>query len=214
MESISWPLNARTEAGLIQFWDSEAPDTSSYWAIQRECHNAATLEMIRDAIDSQDPCNPIRLIKEREGVGKARWNLRCFSTEGPQYQHLLKGGVEMSPENVPRLRKCYGWLKLGGDVLNAWGALPIKVGKTHREFLAGHEYFAILYEYIEEGEVDKGQMQTALDFYYRAGFQYATAPLWSNWKSGVLIDNCDIITPYTYGYNSRSQKPLTVDQLL
>lgn len=54
----------------MQFWDDEAPDTSSYWAIQRECHNAATLEMIRDAIDSQDPSNPIRLIKERERLGK------------------------------------------------------------------------------------------------------------------------------------------------
>lgn len=123
----------------------------------------------------------------------------------------------MTPENVPRLRKCYGWLKLSGDLLNllkAWGALPVKVDKTHREFFAGREYFAILYEYINEGEVDKGQMQTGLDFYYWAGFQYAIAPSWRNWKYGVLIDYCDIITPFTYGYNRRSRRRLIVDQLL
>ena len=169
--------------------------------------------MIRDAIDSQDPSNPIRLIEQREGIEEACWNLRCFSTEGHKYQYLLKGGVEMTSENVPRLRKCYGWLKLSSDLLEAWGAMPIKVDKTHREFFTGCEYFAILYEYIKEGEVDDGQMQTALDFYHRAGFQHAITPLWSNWKSGVLIDYCDIITPFTYGYSRRLHRPLTVKEL-
>jgi hypothetical protein len=49
-----------------------------------------------DAIDSQDLSSPIRLIKKQEMFEEALWNLRYFSTEGPQYQHLLKDGVEIT----------------------------------------------------------------------------------------------------------------------
>lgn len=172
--------------------------------------------MIRGAMDARTPSDPIRVHKEPKTKDDALSNLRSFSVEGQQRRHM-RSCIELTPEHIPRLRGCYGWLKLSGDFLNGLGRMAapeVKLRNRYREFFSGREYFAIVYEYIEEGNADEGKVQAALDFYYMTGFQFTLSPLLANWKSGVLIDFSDIMCPFTYGAPKKSRKRLTADGLL
>lgn len=92
--------------------------------------------MIRDAIDARAPSDPTRVHKEPTTKEGALSNLRAFLVEGQQRRHI-RSCVELTPERVPRLRGCYGWLKLSGDFLNGLGRMlapAVKLRNSYREF--------------------------------------------------------------------------------
>ncbi|PNP49206.1 hypothetical protein THARTR1_10008 [Trichoderma harzianum] len=72
-------INGRFYA-LKVFWDNKAPDGMRYWGFQRECQNAALLQMIRSTVET--PTEPIYLKGESKSWKDAARNLYAFSTEG------------------------------------------------------------------------------------------------------------------------------------
>jgi hypothetical protein len=82
----------------------------------------------------------------------------------------------------------------------------IKVDKLTRFIERDKEYTAILYEYIEEGQNDADVVQEAVDFFWLVGFSFTLSQLPQNWKSGVLIDLCDIAPPRGYGWFEKSYR--------
>ena len=62
---------------------------------------------------------------------------------------------------------------------------------------------AIVCEYVEEGENDPVTMQEGVDFFWLTGFSRTHSPLAGNWKSGVLVDFSDIVSPYGYGWQAK-----------
>jgi hypothetical protein len=119
---------------------------------------------------------------------------------------------------MPRMRKCHGWLALKGDTFRGfpWWLRPpiLKVSKLTRLIQHDREYTAIVYEYVEEGENDADAVQKALDFFRLAGFARTMSLLAKNWKSSVLLDLCDIVSPRSYGWHGQRYKPTTSAFLL
>ena len=154
--------------------------------------------MIRDAIDTRGASDPVRLMAEPETLEHAARNLSLFATNPPHPLELSgsQSAVDLTPDLVPRLRRCFGWLKFPGacflDRRGHMRAPATKVDKIPRYFEEDREYFAILYEYVEglDGEDDAdddgddsgcpGPSETALDFYYRVGFSFVSTPLRRN----------------------------------
>ncbi|OTA93912.1 hypothetical protein M434DRAFT_30418 [Hypoxylon sp. CO27-5] len=85
------------------------------------------------------------LVESCPKTKEAAWaNLLAFSNE-----RRLKGRADPSPwsvTSIPRMRQCYGWLKISPDL--------DKVDKIVRTFELGKCYMAIVYEFIEETEND------------------------------------------------------------
>jgi hypothetical protein len=66
------------------------PEGTRYWAIQRECHNAALLQMIQAAV-VQSPDETVFLAPEPKTLLDAGANLHAFSDEGrraPRFRRL------------------------------------------------------------------------------------------------------------------------------
>jgi len=56
VDGIVWKVRVgETFFAIKVFWDNVAPSGISYWAVQRECLNAALLQMIEHAVDSDGP---------------------------------------------------------------------------------------------------------------------------------------------------------------
>jgi hypothetical protein len=109
------------------------------------------------------------------------------------------------------MRKCFGWLRIQGERLYN---LPPTVRPwtvrlrncADRQILPAQQYFAIVYEYIPEGDNDRGQLQVVLDFLWRAGFIFDQLLRKENWKSGVFVDLSDIISPVGYGWHPKGYR--------
>lgn len=137
-------------------------------------------------------------------------NLLAFSTEGRQEQ-LVKDADAIEITSIPRMKKCFGWLKIDGEQFFKlhWRLRPEVVklrNVADRQILPDRQYFAIVYEYIPEGDNDRGQMQQVLDFLWRAGFDFCQSLRKENWKSGVLVDLSDIISPVGYSWHKNSYR--------
>lgn len=106
--------------------------------------------------------------------------------------------------SMPRLRKCYGWLKLGREVFNSLPmrlrAHPYTVSKTMRSISCSEEYTVLIYEYVEEGENDPAVVEEVDRFFWLTGFSHTFSPAARNWKSGVLIDLSDMVEASGYGW--------------
>ena len=132
-------------------------------------------------------------------------NLLAFSTEGRE-RHQVRDADAVHVSSIPRLKKCFGWLKIEGEQLCnlPWQVCPrvVKLPKcADRRIWPDRQYFFIVYEYIPEGDNDKGEMQLALDFLWLAGFEFSQLLRKENWKSGVLVDLSDIIAPVGYSWH-------------
>ncbi|KAM4055258.1 kinetochore sim4 complex subunit FTA2 domain-containing protein [Hirsutella rhossiliensis] len=52
LDGIVWKVEIDNRiAALKVFWDTEAPEDTRYWAMQRECQNASLLQMIHFATE-------------------------------------------------------------------------------------------------------------------------------------------------------------------
>ncbi|KAK4239855.1 hypothetical protein C8A03DRAFT_42557 [Achaetomium macrosporum] len=161
------------------FWETGPPEQwFCYYAAQREAQNAALLEKIAAAVKSDSETLPIQVHAQPSGYGDAMDNLLAFSTEGRRRQQV-KDADAIQISAIPHMKKCFGWLKIHGEQLtNLPGrvrAPPVRLEKYgYRQIWPDREYFAIVYEYIPEGDNDRGQIQH------------------------VLVDLSDIISPMGY----------------
>ncbi|KAK4241302.1 hypothetical protein C8A03DRAFT_12407 [Achaetomium macrosporum] len=191
------------------FWESESPPRLQYWAFQRECQNAAILQMITAAVEQTTESSPIRILSRPSTRGDALTNLYCFCDDGRRNPPVEAGPATLAVSSVPRFRKCYRWLKISGRDLKELDrgtlAPPIlTIAEVQREILPDQEYFAIVYEYIPENGNDLAAVQSQIDFLCRTGFNFAPTPLRDNWKDSVLVDLSEIECPWQLGWSSAS----------
>jgi hypothetical protein len=126
-------------------------------------------------------------------------NLLAFSDEGRQ-NHQVKDADAVEVSSIPHLKKCLGWLKIDGAYLRNLprDLRPLMVSLQKfgdRQISSYRQHFAMVYEYIPEGDNNTGQMQQVLDFLWRTGFDFSQPLREENWKSGVLVDWSDFIPP-------------------
>ncbi|KND88040.1 hypothetical protein TOPH_07334 [Tolypocladium ophioglossoides CBS 100239] len=138
------------------FLDTDPPSFIHYYAAQRECQNIALFQMIEAAIaQAAAKSKPIRIHANPQTQQEALDNLYAFSDEVRLRQSSPESSRTVSITSIPRIRKCYGWLRLSGNVFHA---LPLelkapsfKIDKIQRSMSFDREYIALVYEYIEEG---------------------------------------------------------------
>jgi hypothetical protein len=103
---------------------------------------------------------------------------------------------------MPRTRKCYGWIKIASDDLTTRKVRPpmILVDRLKRFLRPGTQYTGIIYEIIEEGGNDKEAMDKTFEFYRLAGFGHTMISRETNWKQSILLDLADLVHPWSYGW--------------
>ncbi|KAH6636216.1 hypothetical protein F5144DRAFT_171095 [Chaetomium tenue] len=202
LDGLVWKVMVGSEGPFaVKFWDTKPPPKYMlYYAAEREAQNAALLEKLAAAVSHDTDTLPIRVHARPAGFEDAIDNLLAFSAEGRQRRQVKDAdGVQIS--SVPRMKKCFGWLKIDGEYLHnlpqrRLRPIPVRLPKYgDRCIVRGQRHFAIMYEYIPEGDNDTGQMQEVLDFLWRAGFEYTQTLQKENWKSGVLVDLSDFRSP-------------------
>lgn len=159
----------------------------------------------------------IRVLAHPTAKRDAWHNVYCFSDEA-RTAPFPEGLEAVEITSMPRLRKCYGWLKFSGKVFEGlplrFRAPPAKISKIQRSISPSEEYTAIVYEYIEEGENDEAVVEEVDRFCWLTGFSHNLSPATRNWKRGVLVDLSDIVNVRGYGWHEWSYKPRTADLIL
>ncbi|KAG7291120.1 hypothetical protein NEMBOFW57_001130 [Staphylotrichum longicolle] len=215
IDGYVWKVSfgAKGPFALKVFWDAEPVDFPTYYAPQRECQNAALLQMIQTAGEQEAAASRAVLVNAKPTTwDDAVANLAAFSDEARLAQPARADHASVMPprfhqvSTIPRMKRCYGWLTIPGHVLREldWSLRPppVQVDMIKRHLAFDREYIAIVYEFVEEGESDPDTVQKALDFFWLAGFSRTFSPLSKNWKSGVLVDLSDIIPPRGYGWKA------------
>ncbi|EGX91384.1 hypothetical protein CCM_05542 [Cordyceps militaris CM01] len=206
LDGWNWKVDFEGAVGgpfvLKLFWDSEPPEPPYYFAAQRECQNAALLQQMQEALrPATADKGPVRIFPVPENRAEARANLMAFCDEQRAVQKQHDRHEDFADvTSMPRLRRCYGWLRVTGAQLRA--AVPrrrwpewVDCGEVVRGLDPGTdgEYLAVVYEYIEEGDNVAETMQQTIDFLHDAGFHYTICAMARNWKSSMLVDFSDII---------------------
>ncbi|KAI0387109.1 hypothetical protein F5Y04DRAFT_76962 [Hypomontagnella monticulosa] len=227
-DGCSWKIRIRGHDRLYAlklFWDTEpgscSPYTSSsgYHAPQRESQNNAILQQIQAAIENVEG-PPIMINPNPKRRSHALKNTYMFSQEGRQAGLPNAKFEPMIISKMPRMRQCYGWVKISRSTLNTWPphARPQPwVDDRLRRFISSNgDHIAIIYEYIKETEDgnDPAAVKEVTDFLWRVGFGYSPASLARNWKNGVLIDLSDIIHASGYMWHEMHYGPREADQVL
>ncbi|KAM0259249.1 hypothetical protein ACHAQJ_003454 [Trichoderma viride] len=221
-----WKVNFGNEGpfALKVFWDQVPPiKTGAYYSMQRECQNAAVLQMMEAAVATR----PV-LVNVRPGTKQAAMeNYFAFSEKRPTYirdvteedatEDDLPPGTRLI-SSLPRMTRCYGWLKLPTDV---WRDLPVHLQALHedvnktRTLVENHlGCIAVIYELVEEGENEASTLEEVDTFLWHAGFAYAVKPRGKNWKGGVLVDHTEIVHTRGYGWNEEDYIHRTAEQIL
>ncbi|KAK5661241.1 hypothetical protein OQA88_11134 [Cercophora sp. LCS_1] len=216
MDGYVWKVRFGAQGPYVLkvFWDAKPVDFPTYYAPQRECQNAALLQMMQTAVEQAAAASrPIFVNAKPTTWDDAIANLAVFSDEARLEQpSAADRGSEPPPglrkiSTMPRMKSCYGWLTIPGKVFQelrlSLRPPPVQVDRIKRYLAPDQEYIAIVYEYVEEGENHPDTMQKAMDFFWLAGFSRTFSPLSGNWKSGVLVDLSDIVPPYGYGWEAK-----------
>ncbi|KAL1853642.1 hypothetical protein VTK73DRAFT_8911 [Phialemonium thermophilum] len=121
----------------------------------------------------------------------------------------------------PRMPKCYGWLKFNPPALirrmpHQVRPQPIRIDKYKFYFPddPDAEHFAIVYEYIEEGETDPAVVDEVAETLWLAGFCFVCTPLARNWRGNVLVDLSDIIYAGARGWSPAIYDKRTAESIL
>ncbi|KAF5019863.1 hypothetical protein F66182_8142 [Fusarium sp. NRRL 66182] len=205
LDGYSWMVFFGKEGPYVlkMFWDLEHP--KHYFAPERECQNAAVLAMMEASVDGAvAESTKVYLNPSPKTKQDAAANLYAFTKESLQSPSQHMQGFNMSC--LPRLRKCYGWLKISGrDSRIPWALWPptLDVGKIQRRMSGDREHMAIVYEYIQEEANDPKTTDEVVTFLWRAGFSFTNYPEERNWKGGVLLDLSEIVHVEGYGWKER-----------
>ncbi|KJZ70542.1 hypothetical protein HIM_10086 [Hirsutella minnesotensis 3608] len=204
---------------LKVFWDVVPPDFEHYYAVQRECQNTALLQMMQEAVQEAAAESTTILVNANPRTrDEALANLLAFSTEGRQLQASSEHSGITAISSIPRITKCYGWLKFSGRVFFRMPvskrAPTIRVDKITRNLSPDREYTAIVYEYIEEGDNNPAVVEEVDRFLWLAGFGHTISPAARNWRAGVLVDHSDIVHPTGFGWHRNFYGPRNADMIL
>ncbi|KAK3901738.1 hypothetical protein C8A05DRAFT_34570 [Staphylotrichum tortipilum] len=215
LDGYNWKI--RFEDGgplyvLKMLWDTEPPTPSHYFAVQREFHNAALLQMMQAAL-SEDKAwlGPVLVDPSPASAAAATINMFAFcdETRGRNAAEPPANDKLVEVTTMPRMRRCFGWMRFRGiELLRRMPAdlhppMSLMVGKVERCIDADLTYMALVYEFVEEGENDPAAMQEVLDFLWRAGFAYAPVTKAENWTSSVLLDHSEIVGCGEHGWDER-----------
>ncbi|KAL7916147.1 hypothetical protein GGI35DRAFT_431922 [Trichoderma velutinum] len=187
--------------------------------MQRECQNAAVLQMMEASVATE----PVFVYDRPFGKVDALENYFAFCEENSVGKLRLDANAKMPPPGtvliteLPRMAKCYGWLKLHSDL---WEELPISLEATHEEaqrvkkFVGSHmNCIAVIYELIEDGKNDMASVGKVDNFLWYAGFAYTNEPHEKSWKSGVLVDHAEVVHTRGYGWNEEDYMDRSADQI-
>lgn len=162
--------------------------------------------------------SPIQLYANPRSKYEALDNLSAFAKENIPANPSGTCPVFTPLTRMPRFRKCFGWVRLSGDVFSRLhprlSAPPEKVDKVERRILPDQEYLALVYEFIDEGPNDKAVVEDTATFLWLTGFSHTLSPLAKNWKSSVLIDMSDIVYAGGYGWHLQEYGPKIAAELL
>src|SRR5213078_775070 len=87
------------------------PQTLMYWAAQRECQNAALLQMMETAVE-QASAKPVLVYRNpKKTLADAVDNLLGFAEEVRLTVPPPEGVEMVEISAIPRFPRCYGWLK-------------------------------------------------------------------------------------------------------
>ncbi|KAK1764382.1 hypothetical protein QBC33DRAFT_547060 [Phialemonium atrogriseum] len=221
LDGCVWRVNFGDQGpfALKVFWDAEPPSRHDCYSAQRECQNNALLQIIEAAVEQANAeSNPILVNPNPRSKDEAMANLLAFSGESCPVEQVAQGSNLTQIQSIPRITKCYGWLRFSGQVFldmpRRTRPPSIVVSKEPRSFSLDKEYLAIVYEYIEDGENDPTVVEQVGDFFYLAGFSFAESPLEKNWKQGVLIDFSDIVHPGGFGWAKQLYGPRKAEAIL
>ncbi|KAH8907512.1 hypothetical protein BR93DRAFT_958149 [Coniochaeta sp. PMI_546] len=203
MDGVAWRVEIDERDFAIKvFWNNDAPEGTALWAVQRECHSAALLQMIQTALRMSD--EPIHLHPEPRTYDDGIGNLYAFSDKGRQTRESrnIPGAAQYT--STPRLRECYGWTEIRGQEPHS---LPrhlrppsVVIDKVPREIRPTENYY-VSQLIKEQRPLDVVVVQSQLDFYWREGFCLASYLKPDNWKHpGVLMDMTDLICPWHAGW--------------
>ncbi|KAK3937286.1 hypothetical protein QBC46DRAFT_267860 [Diplogelasinospora grovesii] len=202
---------------LKVFWDNKVPEGTCYYAIQRECHNAALLQMIQSAVEESN--EPIYLNPDPKTRQDAVANLHAFSDEGRRRQSFRDMPGSAQYTSTPRLRQCFGWIQVNERELFA---LPRRkrppchtVGNQVRALQQGEDYYAIVYEFVTERAAaalaTAADIQHQLDFFWLVGFCFVPVMHTEEWhKFGLFIDMSDLVCPWSAGWSDRIYRRFVV----
>ncbi|RMZ85289.1 hypothetical protein DV738_g357, partial [Chaetothyriales sp. CBS 135597] len=123
LDGYNWIVDFKGSSELFVlkiFWDNDPPrQLPAYFAAQRECQNAALLQMIQEAVQPEhSDLGPILIRHQPQTRSDAEANLFAFSDERRLKrleQQRSNGHISSSLHEVttiPRMRKCYGWLQI------------------------------------------------------------------------------------------------------
>ncbi|KAL7938068.1 hypothetical protein V8C35DRAFT_276466 [Trichoderma chlorosporum] len=203
------------------FWDQMPPlEIGAYYSMQRECLNAAVIQMMGASVAK----GPVPVHEHPMGKKEAMENYFSFCEESHADRVPLDVSTDIPPEGilfiseVPRMTKCYGWLKLHTHMLED---LPDSLQATHKEAqkirkLIGNRIncIGVVYELVEDGENDVAAVEDVDNFLWRAGFAYTIVPHPRNWKSGVLVDHTEIVHARGYGWDEDDYMNRSAEQIL
>ncbi|KAH7008898.1 hypothetical protein EDB80DRAFT_751445 [Ilyonectria destructans] len=215
---------------LKLFWDNP-PDFFHYFAAQRECHNSAIFQMIEASMaQAAADSRSIHVHANPQTQNEALDNQFAFSDENlaqsSQADSKPASPSTIDPESpnsvpitsMPRLRECYGWMKLPGEIFHDLPmdlcVQPYTVSKVKRSVDSREEYIAVIYEYIEEGGNDPFVVEEVDRFFWLTGFCHTVSPAARNWKSGVLIDLADMIDADGFEWDPTLYRPWKASWIL
>jgi hypothetical protein len=182
------------------------PRHGRYWALERECWSASLLAIIQRARQRRlgsGRRHVVRIHPEPKTYDGAIENLKIFSGECPggDGETLNPNLLEPFALDVVRTTWCFGWLEMPRQavlaILNRQrvqdAALVPQLHRAH-DLDDSERCFAVVYDYVPNGDPDPILIQKHLDFSYLAGF--ALMPFREeNRRGNVLVDHSDLIRP-------------------
>lgn len=126
-------------------------------------------------------------------------NLKAFSAEATaksQEEPPANDFEPFHPDVLPNT--CLGWMELSGQEARV---LFRQLRAFAPDMPADKSYFAIVYTFLPEGQLDDAVIQSQMDFFYLTGF-VCPAFKEDNWRgSGILVDFSDIVSPLSPSWN-------------
>lgn len=108
MDGYCWKVAFGDQGPFVlkMFWDDERPGQPFYWAPERECQNAAVLQMMEASLNEG---GSVQLYDDTDTKTKAIDNLYAFSEEGRR-KPRIPDDIDITIEQLwmHKTRKCYG----------------------------------------------------------------------------------------------------------
>ncbi|PNP51954.1 hypothetical protein THARTR1_07163 [Trichoderma harzianum] len=206
---------------LKVFWDQAPPqDERACYPMQRECQNAAVIHMMEASLASE----PVLVYERPFGDHDVSQNYFAFCEENSMSRLGLSANPKDRPAGakliteMPRLARCYGWVKFPSDVLEA---LPFTLRPTHAnpqrvtDLVGSHtDCTAIVYEFIEAGRNTMKEVMKIDNFLWYGGFAWAHEPQAKSWRNSVLVDYSEVVHNRGHGWTIENYMEKSAESII